>query len=235
MKMQGGAEGKRLQQPARVFPSDAAEFSWDSECAQACQIRCVVTLSAILPQQLKCFMPSYVSLNLTSGIFPLTENLAVSLICPCVLSVPHPCISRSSPLSPGVAFLEAFAESFMIIPVCYTVAEMTNTWTVLQVFINIFKGFFSQVSFVLLSLLIAVFRLNQLLVSALKRGKELPAIETFYQSRSFFTNSTFLLGNCLYFSCSWAEFTKKLWNGFQLLACAFFHGKYRLNHNTSRG
>lgn len=141
--MQGGAEGKRVQQAACVFPSDAAEFPWNSECAGACQMRCVVTLGAILPQQLKCFMPSHVSLDLTSAIFPLTENLAISVICPSVLSVPHPFISRPSPLSSDVTFLEAFAESFMIIPVCSIVAEMTNTWIVLlQVFINIFKGYF---------------------------------------------------------------------------------------------
>lgn len=129
----------------------------------------MVTLGAILPQVLHTFP---VSLDFTS-IFPLTENLAVFIICPCVLSVPHPYISR--PFS-DVTFLEAFSESFVIIPVCSIVAEMTNTSIVLlQVFINIFKGFFPQVSFMLLSLLIAVFRLNQLLVRAFKRGKRLPA------------------------------------------------------------
>lgn len=83
------------------------------------------------------------SLDLTTGILPLTENLPISVICPCVLSVPHPHIARLTPLSPDVTFLEAFAGSFMIIPVCSIVAEMTNTSIVLlQVFINIFKRFF---------------------------------------------------------------------------------------------
>lgn len=236
MKMQGGAEGKRLQQPAGVFPSNAAEFSWNSERAQACQMRCVVTLGGPLPQQLKCSMPSRASLDLTSAIFPLTENLAVSIICPYVLSVPHPYTSRPSPLSPDLTFLEAFAESFMIIPVCSIVAEMTNTWIVLlQILINIFKRFFSSNGFYAIVSLNCCLQVKPVTCQGFQKRKKVACIKIFHQSCSFFTSSTFLLGNCLYFSCSWAELTKELWNGFQLLVCSFFHSKYRLNHSPSYG
>lgn len=196
---------------AHVLPSDAAEFSWNSVCAQGCQMWCVVTLGAILPQVLHTFP---VSLDFTS-IFPLTENLAVFIICPCVLSVPHPYISR--PFS-DVTFLEAFSESFVIIPVCSIVAEMTNTLIVLlQVFINIFKGFFSSSEFYAIVSLNCCLQVKPITCQGFQKRKEAACLEIFHQSCSFFTSSTFLLGNCLYFS-SWAEFTKELWNGFQLLS-----------------
>lgn len=101
------------QEAAAVFPSDVAEFYWNVECAQARWMRCVVTLGAILPRQLKCSMLSCVSLHVSSSTFPLTENLSISIICLPPALIPLGLASFFLVL----LCLEAFAQSLMIIPV----------------------------------------------------------------------------------------------------------------------
>lgn len=75
--------------------------------------------------------------------------------------------------------------------------------------------------FVLLSLLIAVFKLNQLLVSALQKGRVLLVLRHFISHTVFspIPPSYWVAAAILVVlgSCSWAKFTKELWNGFQSL------------------
>lgn len=87
-------------------------------------------------QLLKCSMLSCVSLDISSSIFPLTENLAM-----CSPPPPLPCISR-----PSLFFFWCYFGSICTVFYDYfilvIVAEMTNFWIVLQVFINIVRFFF---------------------------------------------------------------------------------------------
>lgn len=194
-------------------------------------MRCVVTLGAILPQLLKCSMPSCVSLDLSSSIFPLMENLVMSVIClPLVPSLAL--YLKAWPLF-SWCYFGSICRDFYGYSIMVIVAEMTDFWIVLQVFISIFLKifFFSQVNFVQLSLLTAVFRLNQLLVLFKEEMCCLYSCFISHPSFSPILPSYWVAAaiSVVLDSCSWTKFAKELWNGFQSLVCAFFHSKCRLN------
>jgi len=133
-----------------------------------------MTLGAILPQQLKCSMPSCVSLDLSSSIFPLTEDLKTL---PSLLSIsPLPLTSLGlASFLPIVTLSSSVCTMLLDYSIVVIVAKMTNFLIVLlQIFISIFLKslifFFSPPSEFCA---IAFFRLKQLLVSALQGGRVL--------------------------------------------------------------